>query len=159
MMAGAAFAIGAFLALSPLAVRILYDPRYHDAASIVQILCVGLWFSTLTATNDSILLGLRRPAYPALSNTAKLLTYIVGVPLAFAYSGFTAAIAVISAGEVVKYAALWALSHKEHLRFGRDDLVLTIIFAVTAMAGAEILHSVGLGDGSVYSQLLAMAGL
>jgi len=159
LMAGAAFAIGAFLALSPLAVRILYDPRYHDAGAIVQILCVGLWFSTLTATNDSILLGLRRPAYPALSNTAKLLTYIVGVPLAFAYSGFTAAIAVISAGEVVKYAALWALSHKEHLRFGRDDLVLTIIFAVTAIAGAEIVHAIGLGGGSLYAQLLVMTGL
>lgn len=159
LLAAAAVAVGAFLALAPLAVRILYDPRYQEAGAIVQILCVGLWFSTLTATNDSILLGLRRPAYPALSNTAKLLTYIVGVPLAFAYSGFTAAIAVISAGEVVKYAALWALSHKEHLRFGRDDLVLTIIFAVTAVAGAEILYSAGLGDGSLYSQLLAMAGL
>jgi hypothetical protein len=88
-------------------------------------------------------MGLARPAYPALSNTAKLLTYIIGVPLAFHFYGFTAAIMVISGGEMVKYAALWALSHKEHLRFGRDDLVLTILFAVTAFLMWQLVRSLG----------------
>ena len=125
----------------------------------MQILCVGVWFSTLTSTNDSILLGLGRAAYPALSNTAKLLTYVVGVPLAFAYSGFTAAIAVISAGEIVKYVTLWMLSHKEHLRFGRDDLVLTLIFAATAISISELMQIAGFAGGSLYPQLMNQAGL
>ena len=159
LLAAAAVGIGAFVALGPLAVQILYDSRYHDAGAIVQILCVGVWFSMLTSTNNSILLGLGRAAYPALSNTAKLLTYVVGVPLAFAYSGFTAAIAVISAGEFVKYATLWLLSHKEHLRFGRDDLVLTLIFAATAIGISELAQIAGVAGGSIYPHLLTRAGL
>jgi O-antigen/teichoic acid export membrane protein len=145
----AALGVGAFLAVSPLVVRLLYDPRYAEAAQILPILCVGVWFGILTSTNDSILMGLSRPAYPALSNTAKLISYIVGVPLAFHFYGFTGAIAVISAGEIVKYAVLWALSHQEHLHFGRDDLLLTIIFAITAFVTWELVRATGLDAGGV----------
>lgn len=149
LLAAAAAGIGVFFALGPVIVRLLYDARYHDAGPIVQILCIGVWFNILTSTNDSILLGLGRAAYPALANTAKLVTYIVGVPLAFHWSGFTAAIAVISAGEFVKYVALWALSHKEHLRFGRDDLVLTLVFMGSAVAAQEIVSMIGWSAGSL----------
>ena len=158
LLAAAAVAVGGFLAVAPAIVRLLYDPRYESAGPIVQILCVGLWFNTLAATNDSILLGLGRPAYPAMSNTAKLLTYVLGVPLAFALFGFAAAIAVISAGEIVKYGTLWALSHKEHLRFGRDDLVLTLIFAGTVVVCAEVVSLIGFSGGSMYPQLAGLFG-
>src|SRR5437763_16931840 len=104
--------MGGFLALSGPMVGVLYAVRYREAAAILPILCVGVWFNILTATNDAILLGLSRPAYPAISNGAKLGTYLIGVPLAFYFYGFTAAVFVISAGEIVKYAVLWMFSHK-----------------------------------------------
>jgi O-antigen/teichoic acid export membrane protein len=144
----AAIGMGAFFGFSPTIVRVLYDPRYALAGEILPILCIGVWFGILTSTNDSILMGLSRPAYPALSNTAKFITYLVGVPLAFHFYGFIAAVAVISAGELVKYVALWALSHKEHLRFGRDDLALTILFAVTGALLWEAVRLLGLGTGA-----------
>ena len=144
----AALGMGGFFGFSETIVRVLYDPRYALAGEILPILCVGVWFGILTSTNDSILMGLSRPAYPALSNTAKLMTYLVGVPLAFHLYGFIAAIVVISAGELVKYVALWALSHKEHLRFGRDDLALTILFAVTGALLSEAVRLLGLGTGA-----------
>jgi O-antigen/teichoic acid export membrane protein len=143
LLLAAALAMGGFLAISDLIVGILYDPRYAEAGTILPILCVGVWFGILTSTNDSILMGLARPAYPAISNTTKLLTYVVGVPIAFHYSGFTAAIAVIAAGEVVKYATLWALTHKEHLHFGRDDLFLTVMFGTSAIAIREVVYLLG----------------
>jgi O-antigen/teichoic acid export membrane protein len=147
LLLAAAVGMGAFVALSAMVVQLLYDPRYIEAALILPILCIGVWFGILTSTNDSILMGLSRPAYPALSNAAKLTTYLIGVPLAFHFYGFVAAVAVISAGELVKYVALWMLSHKEHLRFGRDDLALTIAFAATAIFLSGILHAVGIGSG------------
>jgi O-antigen/teichoic acid export membrane protein len=143
LLLAAAVAVGIFLATSDLIVGILYDPRYAQAGTILPILSVGVWFGILTLTNDSILMGLARPAYPAISNSAKLLSYVIGVPIAFHYFGFTAAIAVISAGEVVKYVALWALSHKEHLHFGRDDLVLTVVFGFCAVGARELVHWLG----------------
>jgi O-antigen/teichoic acid export membrane protein len=147
LLLAAAVGMGGFVALSAVIVELLYDPRYIEAALILPILCTGVWFGILTSTNDSILMGLSRPAYPALSNAAKLITYLVGVPLAFHFYGFVAAVVVISAGELVKYVALWMLSHKEHLHFGRDDLVLTIAFAGTALVLSAALHAVGLGSG------------
>jgi O-antigen/teichoic acid export membrane protein len=143
LLLAAALAMGGFLAVSDLIVGILYDPRYAEAGTILPILSIGVWFGILTSTNDSILMGLARPAYPAISNATKLLTYLIGVPLAFHYLGFTAAIAVIAAGEIVKYATLWVLTHKEHLHFGRDDLLLTTAFGVSAIATREIVHLLG----------------
>ena len=139
--------VGAFMALSGEIVHLLYDARYQEAALILPILCIGVWFSILTSTNDSILMGLSRPAYPALSNMAKLITYLFGVPLAFHYIGFTAAVAIISFGEVVKYITLWCLSHKEHLHFGRDDSVLTLTFVGTALIMGELVSLLGLNGG------------
>jgi O-antigen/teichoic acid export membrane protein len=161
LLLGAAVVMGAFLAVSEVVVRLLYDVRYIEAAWVLPVLCVGVWFGILTSTNDSILMGLARPAYPALSNAAKLITYVVGVPLAFAAYGFTAAVTVIAVGEIVKYVALWLLSHKEHLRFGRDDLVLTLAFAATAVVVGEFTRILGVGGGlqAIYAHLVAgMAG-
>lgn len=143
----AAVGLGGMAALSTVIVQILYDPRYHQAGDILPILCIGVWFAIVASTNDAILMGLSRPAYPAFANAAKLLTYLVGMPLAFAFYGFMAAVVVIAAGEIVKYIVLWALTHKEHLRFGRDDFVLTLVFLVTAAGCHEILKLLGWDSG------------
>jgi O-antigen/teichoic acid export membrane protein len=158
LLFGAAVTMGGFLALADIIVRLLYDPRYAEAGVVLPILCVGVWFNILTSTNDAILMGLSRPAYPALSNAAKLISYVVGVPLAFTLYGFTAAVAVIAAGEFVKYVALWLLSHKEHLRFGRDDVVLTLAFVGTALLARELTHVFGWTSGGGQIHLRALLG-
>jgi O-antigen/teichoic acid export membrane protein len=156
MLVAAAAGLGVYLACSKLIVGFLYDPRYSQAGEILPILSVGVWFAILTSCNDSILMGLSRPAYPAISNAAKLLTYVIGMPIAFYYSGFMAAIVVLALGEFVKYAVLWALSHKEHLHFGRDDLLLTLVFAVTAAVSVELLRLLGIGQGQPVTQLRSL---
>ena len=73
--------------------------------------------------------------------------------------GLMAAIGVIAAGEMVKYATLWALSHKEHLRFGRDDLVLTLIFGASALGVREILWLSGWSVGEHAIHLRSLLGI
>jgi len=158
LLAAAAVGVGVFLAMSPIIVRLLYDARWAQAAQILPILCIGLWFGILTSTNDSILMGLSKPAYPALSNAAKLVTYVVGMPLAFHFYGLMAAIWVIAAGEIVKYVALWALSHKEHLRFGRDDLALTMMFAGSAFLSGQLVRMAGWTGGGHPIHLRSLLG-
>lgn len=158
LLLAAAVGMGGFLTLSGPIVSLLYDARYHEAAVIMPILCVGVWFNILTATNDAILLGLARPAFPAISNAAKLATYLIGVPLAFYLYGFTAAVIVISAGEIVKYAALWVLSRKEQLHFGRDDLLLTLAFFGTAILTSVAMHALGVNTLLNAMSVRSMAG-
>ena len=142
-----ALGMAAFVAASDLVIGILYDRRYATAAVILPLLLLGVWVSILSTLNDSVMLGTRRPAYPAISNGAKLATLVVGVPLAFHYSGLLAAIVVLNIGEVVRYAVLWALSRRQHLGFGRDDLALTIVFLVGIVLFREVLNAIGLTSG------------
>jgi O-antigen/teichoic acid export membrane protein len=160
LLSCAAIGLGGFIGISDFIIHLLYDPRYSEAALVLPIICVGVWFGILASTNDSILMGMSRPAYPALSNAAKLLIYVVAVPVAFSFYGFIGAVAVISAGDVVKYVTLWGLSHKEHLRFGRDDLALTIGLIATALLVTELAHMVGFGGGieARYADLLNAVG-
>ena len=147
LLLGAALFLGLFLSMSDVIVGMLYDARYAQGALILPILLVGTWFNILTATTDAILMGLSRPGYTAASNATKLASYAIGVPLAFQSGGFFAAIAVVSAGEIAKYLTLWFFSHKEHMRFGRDDLMITLVFIGSAFLFRELLHFVGLTGG------------
>ena len=76
-----------------------------------------------------------------------LLTLVIGVPLAFHYSGFLAAVVMLNVGEVVRYVVLWSFSRRQHLGFGRDDLALTILFLIAVVAIREVLQLVGLTGG------------
>jgi O-antigen/teichoic acid export membrane protein len=142
-----ALGFACFVAISDGVVRLLYDARYEVAAEILPLMLLGVWVSILCTINDSVLLGMARPAYSAIANGAKLLTFIIGVPIAFHYYGLMAAIIVLNAGEVVRYIVLWLFSRRKHLAFGRDDLALTILF-LTALVGArELLFVLGLASG------------
>jgi hypothetical protein len=88
-----------------------------------------------------------QPAYTAIANGAKLLTFVIGVPIAFHQYGLMAAIIVLNAGEVVRYLVLWMFSRPRHLAFGRDDLALTVLFLIAIIVFRELLAGLGLTGG------------
>ena len=138
-------------------------PATSEAGWILPILCVGVWFGMLTSTNDSILMGLARPAYPALSNAAKLITYVVGVPLAFCLLRISRPRSRSSAlGEIVKYVALWLLSHKEHLQVRARRSRFDARLRRDCLGVGELTRMLGVGGGlqAIYPHLVGgMAGL
>ncbi len=139
-----ALGLGFFVAVSDVAVNLLYDQRYGSAGLILPVLLLGVWLAILSTVNDSVLLGMGKPAYTTSANAAKLATLIVGVPLAFSYWGLIGAVFVLNVGEAVRYVVLWWLGRREHLGFGRDDLALTILFLITIPAIRDLLWSIGL---------------
>ena len=147
LLFGAAIALALFVAHSDRIVALLYDERYQAAATILPALLLGVWFAILSTVNESILIGIRKPAASAFANVAKFVAYLVAVPLAFQSYGLPAAVLVLSAGEAVKYAMLWLFGRREHLGFGRDDLVLTIIFGMAILGFRELLVAAGLTGG------------
>ena len=143
----AAIALSLFVALSDRIVDLLYDERYQAAAVMLPALLLGVWFAILSTVNESILIGIRKPAASTFANVAKFIAYLVAVPLAFQAYGLIAAVLVLSAGEAVKYVTLWVFGRREHLGFGRDDLVLTIIFLLGIFGFRELLAAGGLTGG------------
>lgn len=57
-----------FVATADLAIRLLYDQRYHAASWMLPILVIWAWFSMLSAINELTLLGLGAPSYSAIAN-------------------------------------------------------------------------------------------
>ena len=123
----------------------------------MPILLLGVWLSILSAVNDSVLLGMGKPAYTTAANAAKLVTLIIGVPIAFTYWGLIGAVLVLNVGEAARYLVLWWFARRQHLGFGRDDLALTILFLIAIPAARKLLWSIGL-TGDVAS-LFPIAGL
>ena len=144
---GAAVGLAGVVSISDLIIQLLYDDRYLQAGAILPLLLIGVWFSILCTINDSIMLGTKRPAYPALSSGSKLLFYIFVLPLTFHLYGFMMAVLVLSLGEVVRYVVLWTFSRRQHLGFGRDDLALSLVFLGLVLVFRELLALVGLTGG------------
>jgi O-antigen/teichoic acid export membrane protein len=152
VLALVAIGLGCFVAISDLAVNLLYDRRYEGAGLILPVLLLGVWLAILCVVNDSILLGRGKPSYTTAANAAKLATLIVGIPIAFHYWGLLGAVLVLNVGEAVRYVVLWAFGRRQHLGFGRDDLALTMLFFITIAFGRELLSLIGAtGDlGSLF---------
>ena len=147
VLVAGAFGLALFTALSDGIVGLLYDDRYLQAGEILPILALGVWFRIIAGINDSILVGLGHPKLAAAGNAAKLLTYIVGVPLAIHHGGFDAAVLVLSLGELVRYLVLWLLGRREGIGFVRDDVAATLLFMAAVVGLRELLAAVGLTSG------------
>lgn len=143
----AALGLAGFASISDFVIQLLYDDRYLEAGAILPLLIVGVWFSVLCTVNDSIMLGTKKPAYPAMASGAKLLFYFVAIPVAFFSFGFMTAVLLLSVGEVIRYIVLWGFSRRQHLGFGRDDLALTLVFFGSILVFREILSLIGLTGG------------
>jgi O-antigen/teichoic acid export membrane protein len=152
-----ALGLGCFVAISDVVVNLLYDQRYGSAGLILPVLLLGVWLAILSTVNDSVLLGMGKPGYTTGANAAKLVTLVIGVPIAFSYWGLIGAVLILNVGEAVRYLVLWWFGRRQHLGFGRDDLALTILFLIAIPAVRKLLWSIGL-TGDVGS-LFPIAGL
>lgn len=141
---GAAIALGAVVSISDVVVRILYDPRYHEAGIILPLLLIGAWVAILGTVNEYMLLGVSKPAMPTYANAAKFVSYAIATPLAFLYFGLFGAILALTIGEAIKYVVLWVLSRSHNLSFARDDLGLSIIFLLSILLFRAVLFKIGL---------------
>ena len=72
-----------FVATADLAIRLLYDQRYHAASWMLPILVIWAWFSMLSAINELTLLGLGAPSYSAIANGVRFAFLAFGLPLGF----------------------------------------------------------------------------
>ena len=61
LIAAIGFALCA--AFADIAIRLLFDQRYHAAGWMVPVLIIGTWISLLCSVNESTLLGFGKPQY------------------------------------------------------------------------------------------------
>jgi O-antigen/teichoic acid export membrane protein len=121
----ASLGFSASAATADLVIRILYDQRYQAAGWMLPLLILGLWFSTISNLNESVLIGFGKPAYGAVANAFKFAWLLMGLPVAFARFGFLGAIVVVAASDICRYFVLLVGQQRERFSFGAQDLLVT----------------------------------
>ena len=121
----AVFGFAFFVSTADLAIKLLYDQRYLAAGWMLPLLVVGSWFSVLAYVNESILLGLGKPSYGAVSNSAKLVFLLIGLPVMVKVFGLLGGVTVVALADLCRYVPILIGQKRERFSFGMQDLFLT----------------------------------
>lgn len=143
-LAFVAVGMGGAIAGADSFILIFYDSRYNDAAFMLPILLVGVWFGVLATFAESVLLGCDRPAPAAFGNAVKFGILAAGLPLAFSYSGLFSGLLILALAECGRWLTLVHALVREKLAFFVDDLVLSALLIATAVLTKLGLSSAGL---------------
>lgn len=87
----------------PTAVRLVFDPRWHEAGWMVQWLSLGLWFLLLENLNGVALLARGLAQWTTAGSLAKFVALTALIPLGYKLGGFPGAVAGLATSELARY--------------------------------------------------------
>jgi O-antigen/teichoic acid export membrane protein len=114
-----------FVATADLAIKFIYDQRYHAAGWMLPILVVGAWFSMIATINENTLLGLGKPSYATAGYSVKFLLLVFGLPISLKFNGLVGGVIALAMIEVFRYVPIFIGQKRERFSFGGQDLGLT----------------------------------
>jgi O-antigen/teichoic acid export membrane protein len=123
----AAFGFSFCAAGVDLAIKLVFDQRYHAAGWMAPVLIIGAWISILCSLGESALLGLGKPRYGAMGNSMKFGWLLIGLPFGFGHFGPVGAIVVIAASDVFRYISVIIGQIRERFAFYRQDFFITLL--------------------------------
>ena len=158
------FALAGFIGGGRAAVHLMYDPRYHGASWIVQVLSVGAWFGLLDYINTRGLLARGDSHWLVASGLGKLCGMALLIPIGYSYFGFPGAVVGYAASELGRYGVSCVAVHRRGLlALGDDAKYSGLMFAASALAFAglalverTVTHNAAIGALTVFLVVLAV---
>lgn len=140
------------VAVSDQVILLLYDDRYYDASWMLPLLMLGLWPRILSNMMNPALLALGKPQWNTLGSVLKLVTVVVGLPLAYWYDGLIGAVAVVALSDVPNFVASAIGVAYEKISSPALEMLATVVFVVSLaiLLGLRMW----LGFGSPFGVLL-----
>jgi O-antigen/teichoic acid export membrane protein len=148
-LAVAALGVAAFIALGEALILVLYDSRYSLAGQVMPWVGLATWMFVLNTLNENVLMGLGKPVYMTVGNTAKLLGLAVLLPPGVIHFGILGAAAATAGAEVLRYICLTLGQSRERVRFTRQDIMATACMLAAALLLRGILFNMGLTSSPV----------
>ena len=133
-------------------IDLLYDPRYADAAWMLQGLAVGVWFRTLEIPGRAALLAVGETRWMAVLNGTKFAFVLVGLPLGYGLAGFPGAIAALALSDAARYAVCCLGTARAGLGVPWGDVVPTLLGLVAVWAGTGAATTI---EAGAFVRLLA----
>ena len=115
-----------FATVADFLIKLIFDPRYHDAGWMLPILIIGAWAATICNLNEASLLGFGKPAYGAVANGFKFICLLVALPLGFAHFEMTGVVVVVAGCEFCRYVPLLIGQMRERFSFAGQDAIATM---------------------------------
>jgi hypothetical protein len=109
------------------------------------MLMIGAWFATVASLNESLLLGLGKPAYNFASSGLKLIFLIVTIDASFYYFGSVGLIATVAVSELFRYVPTCFGQIRERFSFVGQDLWLTAGMAICVVMFESLRWVSGFG--------------
>lgn len=137
IFAGAA---GFMFALGPWLISLMYDPRYAEAGTILQILSFGVVFARY-GVSVSAYLALQAPQAQAVMNLVRVAAFFLLVPLAYEVFGVQGAYWAIGLYSAAVLPVVWWFDHRFGLLSWRHELVAFIVWPVGWAAGTALVET------------------
>jgi O-antigen/teichoic acid export membrane protein len=141
----AAMGLALMVGLGDLAIRILYDSRYHEAAWILPLLTLSIWPRVLGNMSEPALLTIGRPQYMTLGNIVRFLATVIGLLLGYSMAGLLGAVIAVSLRDIFYYVPVAIGLRRERLSVFSQDLMLTGVLAVSLLVVLAVRFLIGLG--------------
>ncbi|MBF2072758.1 MAG: oligosaccharide flippase family protein [Synechococcales cyanobacterium C42_A2020_086] len=127
LLLGLAILIALLSSFGDVLIHTLYDTRYRDAAWMLSILVLGIWFLAISRTIHSSLLAVGKPIYGAFGFMLKFLYLLGAVPLGFAQFGAVGAIVAMAFSDLPFYSVISYGAWREKLATTRQDILVTLL--------------------------------
>ena len=105
--AGLVFPLAAVTVIGTHIIDLLYDPRYHEAGWMLQVLCVRLLLVASVSNSESCLVALGHLKYSFIQNSARAIALFGAIPIGWAGWGVKGVIWAIAASEVAPLVVNW----------------------------------------------------
>jgi O-antigen/teichoic acid export membrane protein len=158
------FGLAGFIGGGPAAVRLMYDPRYHGAGWIVQVLSLGAWFALVDFINTRALLARGDSHWLVASGLGKLGGMLLLIPIGYASFGFPGAVVGYATSELGRYLVSCIAVHRRGLSAFGDDakfaalmlLASAMAFAASALVERHLTHNAAICSLAVFLAVLVV---
>jgi O-antigen/teichoic acid export membrane protein len=139
--AGMMLPMAAIMILGSPIVGLLYDPRYHDAGWMFQILCVRLLLVAIISNGESCLTALGYPKYSLIDNSARAAAMVVAIPIGWTMWGVKGVVWAIALSEAPPLLVIWGgmLKHRIFSVFAESRSLLFVALGSLLGLGVSYL--------------------
>ena len=134
--AGLALVVG----LGDLAILLLYDSRYHQAAWMLPLLALSIWPRVMSNTSEAAMVVIGRLQYATVGNILRFVATVVGIYLGYSWAKVPGAVMAIALRDLPYYAVTNYGLHREAVFGGAAGRVFDGVSGRVSGRGCGAAH-------------------
>jgi O-antigen/teichoic acid export membrane protein len=129
---------GGVVTCAPLIIRLLYDPRYAQAATFLEILAIGNLFSLSSFASNEMLMALGRTRHLLQGNIARLIFFAIAGPTGFYMFGPLGLVGAVAGMELIAQIYNWYALARDGVFSLRGELPYWAVTAAGLALGSIV---------------------